>query len=306
VVPLRQTRAGSQEVPMKLAAGAEDMVSSPQASAGGPEREGSPERGGPPLDTGDAARPGVSRSTTAGASDEGVAPAAAERGSAAAQPAEPLVPWPPKAPPDLPREIAKNWTKAAEQAKPVLEKALAAEPALTGSIEQNTEDLGGKMIGLEYRLKSAESLTRKIATDMANEGLTEAQAAGRIADSVRYTSCFPPEKLVQGTQSTLARLQAEGNTILKLKNTWLDSESSYKGINVQMQTPDGQVFELQFHTPESFWAKDEGTHAIFEKMRQVSKGSPEWNELNEQQMEIARKLQVPDDIDKIQPIKKAP
>jgi hypothetical protein len=223
---------------------------------------------------------------------------------ASAKPPEPPV-WPPKPPEGLPKEIAQNWEKAAEKAKPVFEKAQAAEPALTQSVQGTTEAMGGKMIGLEHRLKSAESLTRKIATDMANEGLTEEQAAGRIADSVRYTSSFPPDKLVEGTQATLKQLESEGNQIIKLKNTWLDESSSYKGINVQMQGPDGQVFELQFHTPESFWAKDEGTHAIFEQMRQVPKGSPEWNALNEQQMEIARKLQVPDGIDKIQPIKKA-
>jgi hypothetical protein len=220
------------------------------------------------------------------------------------KPTDPLV-WPPKPPADLPEEIAKNWEKAAEKAKPVFEKAQTAEPALTKSVQGTTEAMGGKMIGLEHRLKSAESLTRKIATDMANEGLTEEQAAGRIADGVRYTSSFPPDKLAEGTQATLKQLESEGNKIIKLKNTWLDETSSYKGINVQMQSPDGQVFELQFHTPESFWAKDEGTHAIFEQMRKVPKGSPEWEALNEQQMEIARKLRVPDGIDKIKPIKKS-
>jgi hypothetical protein len=188
----------------------------------------------------------------------------------------------------------------------LLEKVTAAEPGVTQSVQGATEAMGGEMIGLEHRLKSAESLTRKIATDMANEGLTAEQASGRIADAVRYTSSFPPERLVEGVQATLRQLESEGNQVLKLKNTWLDEASSYKGINVQMKAPDGQVFELQFHTPESFWAKDEGTHAIFEEMRKLQKGSPEWEALNEKQMEIARQLKVPDGIEKIQPIKKAP
>ena len=184
----------------------------------------------------------------------------------------------------------------------VLAKAAAAEPALTRTVQGTAEQLGGKMEGLAHRLKTPDSLARKIAADMQELGLTADEAAARVADAVRYTATFPPEKLVAGAEAVLAKLQKDGCTIVKLKNTWLDPRSAYKGVNVQLRDKEGQIFELQFHTPESFVAKEEETHAIYEKMRQLEQGSPEWNRLKDEQMEIAKRLQVPTDIERLKPV----
>lgn len=210
--------------------------------------------------------------------------------------------WP-TAPGDLEPEIAKHWTKASGPAREVLSKAAKAEPALTAAVESATEELGGKMIGLKYRVKGAASLTEKIATEMAAKGVTAERAAARMSDAVRYTASFPPEKLADGVKATLSKLQQKGNEVVLLKNTWLDEKSSYKGVNVQLRDPNGQPFEVQFHTPESFWAKDEGTHDIYKQMRKLDKSSPEWAKLNEQQMQIARGLTRPAGIERIKPVK---
>jgi hypothetical protein len=42
------------------------------------------------------------------------------------------------------------------------------------------------------------------------------------------------------------------------KNYWTDAE--YKGINTRWVTAEGQRFEVQFHTPDSFHAKHQVTH----------------------------------------------
>ena len=49
------------------------------------------------------------------------------------------------------------------------------------------------------------------------------------------------------------------------KNSWSNPE--YKGVNTRWMTPDGQRFEVQFHTPESFHAKHEVTHQAYERIR---------------------------------------
>ena len=41
------------------------------------------------------------------------------------------------------------------------------------------------------------------------------------------------------------------------KNYWADPE--YKGINTRWLTAEGQRFEVQFHTPDSFHAKHDVT-----------------------------------------------
>lgn len=54
---------------------------------------------------------------------------------------------------------------------------------------------------------------------------------------------------------------------MKLKNTWLDEMNPYNGINVQIEAPNGQIFELQFHTPESFELKNGILHDLYEQQR---------------------------------------
>ena len=198
---------------------------------------------------------------------------------------------------------ADRAAEAAAKAESLLAKARQAEPALTRSIQGSAESQGGTMVGLEHRLKTPESLARKIASSAQERNMTAERAAERIRDAIRYTATFPPENLVAGAKTTLAKLQEEGNIILKLRNTWLNPQSSYKGVNVQLRSLDGQVFELQFHTPESFWAKDEGTHAIYEEMRKLPRGSPEWDVLNKKQMEIVNTLSIPKDIDHLKEVK---
>lgn len=213
--------------------------------------------------------------------------------------------WPDVSP-DLPPAAAAKWEEASAPARSLLEKATAEEPELTEAVNGVTEENGGKMIGLKYRVKSAKSLTEKIAKDAVKKNISSERAAAQMSDAVRYTSSFPPDKLADGALSTIEKLEAKGNQMIERKNTWLDPDVSYKGINVKMIGPDGQPFELQFHTPESFWAKDEGTHEIFEKMRNLEEGSPEWLKLNEEQMEISRSLEVPKGIEKVTPFKKGP
>ena len=41
----------------------------------------------------------------------------------------------------------------------------------------------------------------------------------------------------------------------------------YKGINTRWVTQEGQRFEVQFHTSESFHAKQNVTHDAYERLR---------------------------------------
>src|SRR5271168_1269260 len=66
----------------------------------------------------------------------------------------------------------------------ILEAALRAEPVLTKAIAGTTEKPGGRMIGLDFRIKGFESLARKIATDVVKTGISAEEAAGGICDAV--------------------------------------------------------------------------------------------------------------------------
>ena len=48
------------------------------------------------------------------------------------------------------------------------------------------------------------------------------------------------------------RLESVGYQMIFRANRWVD-DPEYRGMNSRWLTPDGDRFELQFHTPESFY-----------------------------------------------------
>lgn len=155
---------------------------------------------------------------------------------------------------------------AMSEAKKLQAKAIAAEPAITQKMQSLSQNAGGELIGLEYKIKGTESMARKI-DDKAKEefgGDTKAAAAD-IGDSVRYTMALSETNYATGTKETIEGLTAEGYT-LKVKNYWQEG-NIYKGVNVSAVSPDGQKFELQFHTKSSFNLKETKNHRLYEEHR---------------------------------------
>jgi hypothetical protein len=68
----------------------------------------------------------------------------------------------------------------------------------------------------------------------------------------------------------------------------------YKGINTRWVTPERQRFEVQFHTPESFHAKEDITHKAYERIRNATITDRERKELREFQREVSRAVPIPD------------
>jgi len=76
------------------------------------------------------------------------------------------------------------------------------------------------------------------------------------------------------------------------RNSWGDPE--YKGINTRWVTPEGQRFEVQFHTPESYHAKQEITHEAYERIRNPLTNDDERSELKAFQREVTSWIPVPE------------
>ncbi len=76
------------------------------------------------------------------------------------------------------------------------------------------------------------------------------------------------------------------------KNSWTDPE--YKGINTRWVNPEGQRFEVQFHTAESFHAKHQVTHVAYERIRDPAALRSELRELHAFQREVCSHIQVPE------------
>jgi hypothetical protein len=186
-----------------------------------------------------------------------------------------------------------QWSpEAVAEAKRLRERALAVEPKVTELIKTIQENTGGEFVQLEQRVKSTDSLARKIDADAVTEfDGDRSRAADAVSDAVRYTLKVGDDNYATALSSTMAALEASGFT-LRIKNFW-QSGDPYDGVNIKAKK-DGIEVEIQLHTPSSFAHKEGegGTHPIY-KAYQVelndSKRESMWNQM----IEIARGVTKP-------------
>jgi hypothetical protein len=180
--------------------------------------------------------------------------------------------------------------------------AKGIEPELTSTLQDLADEHGGDLNYklpdgrevLNARLKTEESIARKLTADMAAKGLTPAQAADGLFDVNRYTTVFPTESYIDGSKQTLAKLLDDGYSY-NAKNFWLNEDNPYQGINVQVTTPGGNRFELQFHTPDSIEVKEGELHRIYELSRKET-DEAKLEAYRQESFKAAAKIPVPADV----------
>jgi len=184
------------------------------------------------------------------------------------------------------------------EAVALIEVAQKAEGKTTDALSDLAKQTGGEMVGLDYRLKSEESLTRKIFDIADQTGEPPEEVAKDMKDVLRYTTVFAPKDYVKGVEDTCRQLLATGHRKKKFKNTW-GNKTGYLGINAVFVTPEGAMFELQFHTPDSFYAKDKGTHDLYEEQRRLDPADPRYIELEMLQQDVFNGVERPEGADKL-------
>lgn len=174
-------------------------------------------------------------------------------------------------------------------------KALKNEPKISEQIKQVAFEVGFDISGFDYRIKSKESYLRKIKTNYSEKGNKY-----EIKDIIRYTYTSSPEKVVEKALSAIEKLQKKGYNTIEIKNYWLDDTNPYNGINTTVQVTDGQKFEIQYHTHESFELKNGKMHELYERQRLIeNKRSIEYIRLRNQMFELSDDLKVPKDIERV-------
>jgi hypothetical protein len=193
--------------------------------------------------------------------------------------------------PDKPASA--EWSsEAVAEAKKLREKALALEPKITELVSTIQRNSGGEFVQLDQRVKSTDSLARKIDGDAVTQYEGDREIAARnISDAVRYTLKVGDENYAESLSSITKALEASGFT-LRVKNFW-QSGDPYDGVNIKAKK-DGVEVEIQLHTRSSFAHKEGegGTHPIY-KAYQVelndSKRESMWNQM----IEIAKGVTRP-------------
>lgn len=181
---------------------------------------------------------------------------------------------------------------AVRDAKVLLVQATANEPAITKHIVGLADEVGGKMVGLEYKFKTETRLAEKIVKDAISDAITTEAASEHIFDALRYTMEFSESEYAVKSARVIAELRAAGWQT-NVKNFWANDANPYQGVNVQLVSPTGQRTELQFHTAKSFEVKVGPLHRLYERQRVLPKG-PEVDRLNEEMGAWSRTVPVPE------------
>ncbi|MEU8996958.1 ATP nucleotide 3'-pyrophosphokinase [Streptomyces caniferus] len=185
--------------------------------------------------------------------------------------------------------------KAADNKKvdAFVRRARNAERAISPEVRAAARISHAELIGFDQRLKSPDSLKRKVATWMRESpGQTVDESLSMINDSVRFTLQWPAGSYSQGVHTASGLLSAWGNDSTRWANTW-NRTAGYKAINSAWRAPRShQLFEVQFHTPESKAAQLE-THKLYEEQRLPGTPPARVRELQAQQNAIFAAVPVP-------------
>lgn len=183
--------------------------------------------------------------------------------------------------------------KMSKEEKKAYFDIIEKEPKITADVQDVANKNGAELQGLEYRVKTPSSTYEKMHE--REEGMD----IGEMKDVIRYTEIYPPDKLAEGTNASLKDFESRGYTVDRVKNTWDDENTSYRGINANLTSPDGQTFEVQFHTQESFDLKNGELHSLYEQRRTMADDDPRAVELDDRMSELSSKLERPDGIDEV-------
>ena len=180
----------------------------------------------------------------------------------------------------------------------LVEKSQKIEPTITADISNIATKSGGKLVGLENRLKSPYSIKRKIEAEVA-DGFSKSLSLNKIRDAIRYTTVFKENDFVTRYKVMQHLLAIEGYKTIVVKNTW-KNDSAYKGVNTFIQNEDGDVFEMQYHTQQSFDVKNGLLHKLYEKFRDPKTPIHEKEKLLLEMRKLSSKIKVPEGVELIE------
>lgn len=180
----------------------------------------------------------------------------------------------------------------------LVEKSQKIEPTITADINNIVTKAGGKLVGLENRLKSSYSIKRKVEAEVA-DGFSKPLSLNKIRDAIRYTTVFKENDFVTRYKAMQYLLAIEGYKTIVVKNTW-KNDSAYKGVNTFIQNEDGDVFEMQYHTQQSFDVKNGLLHKLYEKFRDPKTPIHEKEKLLLEMRKLSSKIKVPEGVELIE------
>ena len=144
----------------------------------------------------------------------------------------------------------------------------------------------------KFALKSPDRFKEKLAKMISLEpDIMPGDHAARIHDGIRYTFLFEDQFYSAGVRDAENRLTCHGYKLVGRKPSWLGEE--YRGINSRWRdSASGQLFEVQFHTPAS-WDAKQRTHDSYEEVQDPATTPEDRARLMAYQREVATSAPIP-------------
>ena len=147
-----------------------------------------------------------------------------------------------------------------------------SEPKIFSTINSVAQETNGHLEGIEFSVKTASSISEKLATKTNVEGViySDIDAIKTFSDIIRYTEILPDSILAEKVPEIIEGLENRGFLVVEIDNKFEHSlENEYKGLHMEIISPEGIPVEFQVHTPESYEAKMEA-HAYYEIVRDTT------------------------------------
>lgn len=183
-------------------------------------------------------------------------------------------------------------------AERLYEKASRSEPKITKVVTEAVKSTGAKMYGLKNRLKTKESLARKIDSEAKSRGISIIDAAKSIKDSVRYTSVSDDSDFTKNYFTVKENLRNQGYIEIRCRNyfdLYRKGEANHKQITSVYSDKAGHQFELQFQTPSSIKAKELKT-PLYEEVRQTDVTKKREQNIIKQMKTLAKQVTNPEGV----------
>jgi len=186
-------------------------------------------------------------------------------------------------------EVDSRCERIAEAERTTISPAMRAIEAADPSRE---------LVGWDHRLKGPDRTKEKIAETLAEQpDLTAREAAEDVPDCLRFTFSYNESGYTKGVIADIGRLKDQGFEMVRLKNYW--ESPQYRGINSQWREADtGVRFEVQFHTPVSYEAK-QLTHGTYERLRARQMDPHEELELEAMQRDVSVTVPRPPSVERV-------
>ncbi|WP_425513147.1 XopAD/skwp family type III secretion system effector [Xanthomonas fragariae] len=160
-------------------------------------------------------------------------------------------------PPPAERLRAVQHEDIVRAAEALRTRAGEMEPVITKMLIGAAKLHGGHLEGMGHKFKSPGSLAEKFRQQIALKHKTLEEAAACINDALRYSVVLEPQHFTVGLRGVLASLDNQGHVRVKLLNLFTRHRQAFKAVNVTLRSPEGALWEIQFHTPDTFKLKEE-------------------------------------------------